>query len=458
MRITYPTFSRRIRTVYEVIAVIIYSNRLRINSILILAVIGVYVGATVPVSAMSAAQRSIYKMGVLYYDDQVQSCSGAAGSVTTASGLPDDIVKNINDLKPTYQKVADATGVPWQLLAAIHYRESNNDPDRDLQAGNPFGGPYSQQSSDYAKYGHPKDLEQSVEIVAEHLISVQKSGVVNKEINIPSPDAEEVKDVLFSYNGRAQQYADQAAALGFSATKQPYEGSPYVMNNYDSVHQNMKIITRDNGPLDGVDTRFGAFAVYAKLGGATTSSSNGCVSSANMGNIAAKAIEYAWPTAHNSPFLERNPAYNAAITKALQNGSYTGPTDPLHAGIDCGGFVTRVMQDSGADPGYNPGMVVNGVKLQNVVGQQAYLNAHPEKYENLGTNPGTLQPGDIAIISTHTFIYVGPNATTPDGKKFDGDIAEASYGGTGGPWWAPMAHHVYYQLNGEKFTWYRLKQ
>lgn len=377
------------------------------------------------------------------------------GDATTSSvrGLPADVAKRIQEMRPVYEKAANATHVPWQLLAAIHYRENNNDPSGDLQAGNPIGGPYRQQSSDYNAYGHgyPKSMEESAEMAAEHLIRSQGSGVVKGKVTDPNPSPELIKDLLFSYNGRAAQYAQQAADLGFSASRQPYEGSPYVMNNYDAIHHNMKIITRDNGPLDGIDTRYGAFVIYEKLGGTVGGGGGeGCSNEAVNGSAVLTALRYAWRTGHPSPFTKRTPAYQQAIDNAMAKGEFVG--GGVNPGIDCGGFITRVMQDSGADPNYNP---AKGP----VTAQKAYLDSHPDKYENLGTRtstggPDPLQPGDIAIMSSHTFMYVG----NQEKNNFHGNIAEASYGGTGGPWWAPMAHNVYFSLNGESFTWYRLKQ
>jgi len=204
-------------------------------------------------------------------DSGTCQCSdgGEGGSAAANGKIPKDIMANINKLKPDYVRAATKMKVPWQVLAAIHYREAGNSPSQDLQAGNPIGGG----GSNFASYPHgaPKSVEQSAEYAAEELISKASSGVVKKPVNVPNPDAAAIKDALFGYNGRASVYAAQAASLGFSAEKQPYEGSPYVMNNFDDKHKNMKMITRDFGGLDGVDQRPGAYTIYAWLGGGTGS-------------------------------------------------------------------------------------------------------------------------------------------------------------------------------------------
>jgi hypothetical protein len=397
--------------------------------------------------AVSAQVSTYEQLSTPFYDpnsSDANTCS--AGSTVSSSKLPSDVVANINKLKPLYEQASTATGVPWQLLAAVHYRENNNDPNGDLQAGNPIGGPYSQKSTAYETYGgYPKSLEQSMEMAGRQLTALSRSDISGHAVNVPNPDPESIKDTLFSYNGRAQQYYAQAAALGFDPATQPYEGSPYVMNNFDDKHKDMKIITHDNGPLDGVDTRYGAYAVYVFLGGGssqTVSSDGSCLSGDAAQNIVATILRYAWPDYHPAPYLDTTSAYQAAIQNAKANGEYVGGGD--HPGIDCGGFVTRVMRDSGADPNYNQ---ANGDTLV----QQAYLEAQPEKYEKLTSITGTtdLQAGDIAINDHHTFIYVGSV------KGFNGNSASASYGGGSGDWRAPMADN---DASGfSDFSWYRLR-
>ncbi|HVX24093.1 MAG TPA: hypothetical protein VG992_01990 [Candidatus Saccharimonadales bacterium] len=372
-------------------------------------------------------------------------------TVTTATGLPQDVVDAINKLKPIYEKAAEATGVPWQLLAAVHYREANNNPNEDLQAGNPIGGGGGQQAG--YPYGRPTSLEQSAEFAGKQLTSMSKTeGVVKKAINVSDPDPEAVKDTLFSYNGRADVYAQQAADLGFSAQTQPYEGSPYVMNQYDDKHHNMKIITTDNGPLDGVDTRFGAFTVYSLLGGNSSSLSD-CTAGAVAGNAVATAMNYAWPTFKGYGYVTMKQSYKEANAAAIAAGEYVGG-DSGYPGIDCGAFVTRVMINSGADPNYNYGAII-AKGAGGTPNQQAYMDAHPELYQRLGPQTGTenLKPGDIAINSEHTFMYVGPESDHPD---FHGPSASASLGTPADVGRAPMADGFDYGDGAGPFIWYRL--
>lgn len=223
------------------------------------------------VFAISQSDLHAVMYDTVFYDETSSggsSGSCSTGSIPSSTNLDKSTINAINMLKPAYVEAATKLGIPWQLLAAVHYRENNNDPNGDLQAGNAIGGPYSQSSTSYKTYGYPKTIAESAEIAGKVLIAMSGGGVVKKPINVASPDPEAIKDVLFSYNGRSSKYAEQAALYGFSSKTQPYEGSPYVMNRYDAQRQSMGIITQDFGPIDGHDTRFGAFTIYSRLGGA----------------------------------------------------------------------------------------------------------------------------------------------------------------------------------------------
>lgn len=380
--------------------------------------------------------------GLPYYI-QGDVCSNNSSGTSTPNPnntLPTDIQTKIKQLQPTYEAAAKQVDIPWQILAGIHYREAGLRTDADLQAGNPFGGPYNQSSTSYAKYGYPKNLEESLVIAGKVLQDdAQQSGLFKKKLSATAVDTEAIKDALFTYNGRASVYAQQAATLGFDPVKQPYEGSPYVMSKFDAKHTDMKIITKDGGGLDGIDARYGAFTIYFMLGGAL--SGGGCGGGVAGGSLQSFVLKYAWPTYHAPNYYDMMPDYRDAVNAARQKGQYVGGI--AHPGIDCGGFVTLLMKNSGIDPDYNK---YNGTTYA----QQKYLDeqvASPTgKYTKI-TNPnsGNVHAGDIAINSEHTFIYVG---TIPG---FSANIASASLEQR-----APMADTQ--QTVNNSFSWYHLKQ
>ena len=202
-------------------------------------------------------------------------------------------------------------------------------------------------------------------------------------------------------------------------------------------------------PKSGVAPAGGVTTPVALATGAGGCSSAGAVA----GSAVQTAINYAWPDYHPAPYLVYKDSYRAAITKAQAAGEFVGGLN--NPGVDCGGFITRVMRDSGADPNYNWGP--RNPKEGGTTAQKAYMDAHPEKYQNLGpqTEITGLQPGDIAINDGHTFMWVGkqPNfngVTASASVSFKGNRPDAS-------WRTPMASSIYWRDDNGAFIWYRLK-
>lgn len=185
------------------------------------------------------------------------------------------------------------------------------------------------------------------------------------------------------------------------------------------------------------------------------SSTGGCPTNTDASPLIKKVLEYAYPTYIPQTTVPLE-AYAKAVDIAQGEQRYVG--GGIHEGIDCGGFVTTLIYDSGFDKNYN-----SGAKGGNTGPQKAWLDAN---WTNLGDasaiDTGTLKAGDVAISTSHTFIYVGTNIGKGwEGKDFGGGdpafsgVASASYGGTGAPWRAPMAGHE--SLASAGFTWYRKK-
>lgn len=133
------------------------------------------------------------------------------------------------------------------------------------------------------------------------------------------------------------------------------------------------------------------------------------------------ALQWAWPDKRQT--LQKKPEYATAISKAVAEGGFAG--DPNNPGVDCGGFVTRLVVDSGYDTGYNHnGKNANGAGPTTT--QEAWAKANweelggPGASKNQTMDASQLQPGDVAFVNGHTFIYVGQL------EGFDSNIAEAS--------------------------------
>lgn len=166
-------------------------------------------------------------------------------------------------------------------------------------------------------------------------------------------------------------------------------------------------------------------------------STGGCGSAAG-GNFIDTLKAYAWPTWKGLDTKPTN-SYAGAVSRALSGGFYVGGI--RYRGIDCGGFVTLLVRDSGYDKGYN----FDG-KGGPTSSQEQWMRSN---WQSLGSsssiNAGTLQPGDVAINSTHTFIYVG------DVPGFGSKIASASLDER-----APMAD-TQQSPTQPGYNWYRKK-
>lgn len=198
--------------------------------------------------------------------------------------IPAHISARINQNKPVYIQAQNETGVPWTVMAAVHYREFNN------VASNPHNGqgiyqlyslyhhPNSSVRNNYRQLASPNTtvtnanfLEQTIiaaEFLQEKARSFSTPKVTARNLTKNESDIELIKNTLFSYNGRAGSYANQAALYGFDKNIYPYEGSPYVMSKFDCYRSAMGLIQADgSNTMTGEDTRMGAFTLYARLRG-----------------------------------------------------------------------------------------------------------------------------------------------------------------------------------------------
>lgn len=148
---------------------------------------------------------------------------------------------------------------------------------------------------------------------------------------------------------------------------------------------------------------------------------------------------YAWPNYRGNDITPTED-YQKAIDNALSQDRYVGGT--AHKGIDCGGFVSLLLQDSGFEPAYN----YSG-KGGNTVSQYQWT---ADNWQTLGKgneiNVADLLPGDVANDkNNHTFIFVGQvEGFEPTG------IASASWDER-----APMAGRE--NPTQSKWTWFRKK-
>ncbi|MDO4781260.1 MAG: phage tail tip lysozyme [Candidatus Saccharibacteria bacterium] len=177
------------------------------------------------------------------------------------------------------------------------------------------------------------------------------------------------------------------------------------------------------------------------LGSATTSAGGACESTAPTGDVQAYALKYAWPKWRGLDTTKK-PEYAAANDAAVKEGRFIGGGE--YPGIDCGGFVTTIVHDSGFDKGYNYNAKISD-GASDTTAQERWVSENWQKLGDGGSiNVADLKPGDVAFSPGHTFIFVG----TIDG--FESDIASASLDER-----APVAGNE--SKVAPNVTWYRKK-
>lgn len=181
-------------------------------------------------------------------------------------GLTSLQIKRIQGVYPLLKHAQHLTGVPWQALAGIWYRESFSIAPPKTPGGPWQFDPVPNNSvlkkllTLFTKMDEPtkeKMLQQGVQQFESGAIFAAcfLQNKVRGQLSIDADDAM-IQDALWAYNGRAYGKATN---------------SPYVMNGYDTSHFPMRLVgTIPNGKggrikVDILDYRPGAFTIYKQL-------------------------------------------------------------------------------------------------------------------------------------------------------------------------------------------------
>lgn len=253
---------------------------------------------------------------------------------------------------------------------------------------------------------------------------------------------------------KQQEGGVQIHGLDFSGRRLPATGNISIVQLFSTVPWIYNEVGQTgidlNKYADGIAT-----GIINSLGSSSpgtptpATSTSGCIPSSGgavTGDLASTVLAYAWPDYHAPQYLDRMPAYAEAVTQASRSGIYVGGSVGGVAGIDCGGFVTLLMINSGFEPNYNyAGKTSNGAS-NTVFGQEPWLRANWQAIDPASTQ--NLMPGDVAINTDHTYVFVG------DVPGFNSKVASASFS-TRGNGRAPMAGQE--TPASTNFNWYRKK-
>ncbi len=178
----------------------------------------------------------------------------------------------INQNRSFYETAGANYGIPWQMIAAIHYREQSL-----LRFGPSNGfGPYQISGSSYPT-GVYSDAQ--FQAATNDCANFIQGKIDDFNVNLTRPDGlirtDGIKRVFYLYNGGG--YHNQAIAKGFSSYEaQIGEGSPYVMNRADlprdptryptNIDNSWGQVKTDGGPIEyPANLDYGAYLVYCAL-------------------------------------------------------------------------------------------------------------------------------------------------------------------------------------------------
>ena len=205
---------------------------------------------------------------------------GVPSSTSNCSTIPDSLngmevdefVSKINQNLAAYKQIAQCANVPWEMMAAIHLRETGLDPDYRGNSGGSWQldpPPAGVDQYDFVEAGC---------WAAEHLagkIEEQFGGQGIKALSStmdPTKQDDEyaIKAAFFGYNGTGgwQGNVDKGCTQALEGNADwNWDCSAYVMNNMDSNHTDMCIVGSIDGGAtntycDGID---GAWKIYYKL-------------------------------------------------------------------------------------------------------------------------------------------------------------------------------------------------
>lgn len=358
-------------------------------------------------SALSDAQTNLFNSGIYFFDAGVPECGFSVSLNSTSnidyagrSILKQGELQALSANTATYQQAAQQVGIPWQVLAAAHYREHDfstvepnsrpiavgvyqiTDNQGNIQKYNLNGPNYP---SDGQQLTSQQFLNQSID--AANFIKSDGAGLgASSQVGV-------VKDSFVKYNGEPQKYIDQATALGYSSS-QGYEGSPYVMNIADPPRD------PTNGPLNSwlqdsgggnfkpaTADQYGAYIVYASISGLSigtgSCSSVGVSCSANstqnLSQVRQAVVclaeqEYAkWQTHQLNP--------GSGYLTYSQNNQWDW----------CADFVSWVYDQAGYPLHSDPNWREDSVHNIHIIGEQ---NQNFHWHLSSGYIP---KPGDLAI-------------------------------------------------------------
>jgi hypothetical protein len=244
----------------------------------------------------------------------------------TTTQLDTATLNAIKNQEAVYRRAETTTGIMWEVLAALDYRESNNRENAYILGGEELGTPAVDSGGIfYSKYD--SIIGRDDPATGQHY----RGGAEILKGKQPIYGVDPTKPMTFI---QLQQLAiTYNRGSTYKSANVPPDQSPYVMNEYDADHMNMVF---PNIPPHGSDlgetlrgrteSRYGFMTVFANLIGAREDSGAGCI-----GGGVGEKVDY-------TPFYPALPA-GTLPDSALCKPWSDRPDFKLMAGPPCVSFL-----------------------------------------------------------------------------------------------------------------------
>lgn len=233
-----------------------------------------------PVMAVDEQKLHFFSQNDIYFYDPSSSCTGGA-SVCSAN-LPKETIKLLEDAgvkekaeanMERYKYAEEKSGVPWQAIAALHFKEGGMASNKSISNGDEL---YDHINVDGIRV--VANANEDAANGAEHFKDMAKM-VYGIEVN-DSLNTDEWGQAFLAYN-RGFIYKNAGV---------DWKESPYPMNGFDDAHvfpmQRPPIENTSPMFLTGKDYNVGALAVFAYLcGGEGGGSGSGSSSSGDGSDV-----------------------------------------------------------------------------------------------------------------------------------------------------------------------------
>lgn len=265
---------------------------------------------------------------------------GGGGAALSASGVTEkgkqvyqEVEGSIKENEAAYKEAAQAEGIPWEALAALHYREAGNDPGKSIGSGEPLGS-----TNPDSKDAWPTDKVENYKRGAQHLKEMAKM-VYGIEVGM-NHSVEEWTQIFLSYN----------RGFMYKKVNQPPDTSPYSINFFDAQHagddgegMNFPATSAEPGSTRGKkDRRPGALTIMALAGGSGSGGGGSCQQGGAGGFVFPLTTTKADMTSQNGGQLKDGKMSEGGHPYAAHD-IMANPDTPVVASL--GGTVTHIGSD-----------------------------------------------------------------------------------------------------------------